>query len=247
MIIMVKRGLIFIILVVLLSSFANAGFLDYFKGPIFTGQWQDFLTGNIVQEENFINYASPDGSNILESNPIYIEASHSKKADCYYGFKLARTSGYTYFQLFTLTGDTYHYTSTELKDNDYEISVKCTDVNGNTNMRNYFITVKAGDTRVYRPEPKAITIKTEEMLKVIEEKPELICDGCVFDGSCLKEGNAVEGYYCSGTELKPRLNDGKACVKEYECLTNVCNKNKCGKGDLLSAFLDYLNSLFKKQ
>ena len=245
---MVKRGLIFAILLVLLSSFANAGFLDYFKGPIFLGAWQDFLTGNIVQEERFINYASPDGSTILESNPIYIEVSTSKKAECYYGFKLARTSGYTYFQLFKLTGDTYHYTSTELKDNDYEISIKCADVNGNTNMRNYFITVKAGDTKVYRPEPESVKeVKTEKIPEVIEEKPELICNGCLFDTSCLKEGNAVEGYYCFGKELKPRLADGKECIKEYECLSNICDKNKCGKRDILSAFLDYLNSVFKKQ
>ena len=169
---MVKRGLIFAVLVVLLSGLASAGFIDYFRGPIFSGTWQDFLTGNLVQEENFINYASPDGSTILESNPIYIEVSTSKKAECYYGFKLARTSGYTYFQLFKLTGDTYHYTSIELKDNDYEINIKCADVNGNTNMRNYFISVKAGDTKAYRPEPESIKEAIiEDMPEVIEEKP----------------------------------------------------------------------------
>jgi len=245
---MVKRGLIFAVLAVLLSGLASAGFIDYFRGPIFSGAWQDFLTGNLVLEENFINYASPDGSTILESNPIYIEVSTSKKAECYYGFKLARTSGYTYFQLFKLTGDTYHYTSIELKDNDYEINIKCADVNGNTNMRNYFISVKAGDTKAYRPEPESIKEAIiEDMPEVIEEKPELICDGCLFDTNCLKEGNAVEGYYCSGKELKPRLADGKECAKEHECLANICDKNKCGKRDILSVILDYLNSVFKKQ
>lgn len=247
---MFKRGLVLVLAVILLSGLVGAGFFTFVHDSVFTGHWYDYLTGNIVQEEDFITYVSPDGSSPVNSNPLYIEAGTSKKAKCYYHFNLKGNTGFLFFELFNLTKGTYHYTSVELNDNDYEMSIKCTDEGGNTNMEKYLIKIKTEGRWVYRPEPSSLREQEEEEIvvgEVSEEEPAMICDGCVFDNVCLKEGNTINAYYCDGENLKPRFDDEVRCFNNYECLSNVCMNNICGKEkSLLVRFLEYLKGFIKQ-
>jgi len=144
--------------------------ISSFKGGLFTGVWNEYLTGSVVQGERIINYIRPEGG-IIDSNPIYLEVSTLKNAKCYYYFKLSGSTGFSYFQLFKLTGESYHYTSTELKDNNYEMSIKCSDLSGNTETRNYFVSVKTNGKIVYRSEPAKQVVEEPKIEDAAEEKP----------------------------------------------------------------------------
>ncbi|NTV23439.1 MAG: hypothetical protein HGA85_03630 [Nanoarchaeota archaeon] len=68
--------------------------------------------------------------------------------------------------------------------------------------------------------------------------------GCNMDGRCVpysaRQGNA----YCGPDgNISTQKSNGKECKRDYECITNVCEENRCSEG-MLQKILNWFMKLF---
>lgn len=83
------------------------------------------LTGQITQE-NIIVSISPQGE--YNNKALHIEVLTSEKAKCMYNLGTKNTVALKYFDVMTVTGGFKHsQLLKDLKDNEYDLSIKCTD------------------------------------------------------------------------------------------------------------------------
>ncbi len=58
----------------------------------------------------------------------------------------------------------------------------------------------------------------------------VICDGCILGDKCAPIGYRIKGRYCSlNSEFADYLEEGQNCENNFECDTNICENNQCGK------------------
>jgi len=58
----------------------------------------------------------------------------------------------------------------------------------------------------------------------------VICSGCIVGDKCVPIGYRTGNKYCNiESELAGQKNDEISCNNAYECESNICEKNKCGK------------------
>jgi len=61
------------------------------------------------------------------------------------------------------------------------------------------------------------------------EKKVFLCSTCELDGMCYPIGFRKETEFCSGKEFAEQKPDDEECNNPYECTSNICEKNQCGK------------------
>ena len=71
----------------------------------------------------------------------------------------------------------------------------------------------------------------------------LKCNGCLRGENCYPLGYTQEGIFCSQDKVfYLQLNTGSNCYKDYECISNSCNSNKCVENGLFNKIIGW----FKK-
>ena len=75
---------------------------------------------------------------------------------------------------------------------------------------------------------------TEDICTSIRKCTHRNTQGCPKDGACLPEGTYeyLDGklsYCSSGFEWKARKDEGISCINNYECLSALCEQDKCTK------------------
>ena len=67
--------------------------------------------------------------------------------------------------------------------------------------------------------------------------------GCNFNGTCVYVGKIIGGMFCSKNNLMEQIKSkNELCDNNYECISNICKKNKCKS----QGFIIWLKGLFGK-
>jgi len=76
-------------------------------------------------------------------------------------------------------------------------------------------------------------IEEDEPVEVPEpdviEKTVFVCGACELDNICYPVGFRKDKEYCSGSSFSQQKEDEDDCNNPYECTSNICEKNQCGK------------------
>lgn len=76
-------------------------------------------------------------------------------------------------------------------------------------------------------------VEEEEPIAVPEpdevEKKIFICGACELDGLCYPIGFRKGQEFCIGKEFADQKDDEAQCSNSYECKSNICERNQCGK------------------
>jgi hypothetical protein len=72
-------------------------------------------------------------------------------------------------------------------------------------------------------------------------------NGCQFDEKCFAIGTILENQFCSTDKTIKSLKPNKEpCDDHYECLTELCTKNKCSNPSFISKISNLFKVLFRK-
>ncbi len=73
-----------------------------------------------------------------------------------------------------------------------------------------------------------INPSTDEPLNINSEKD--ICKGCTHDDVCYSLGYRKEGTFCTDKlHFESQKDDNNNCSNAFECKSNICEKNQCGR------------------
>ena len=72
-------------------------------------------------------------------------------------------------------------------------------------------------------------------------------NGCEFNEKCFAIGSIIENKFCSTDKtLKPLKPKKEPCDNDYECLTELCIKNKCNTTSFTSRIFNWIKLLFSR-
>jgi len=72
-------------------------------------------------------------------------------------------------------------------------------------------------------------------------------NGCEFNEKCFAIGTILENQFCSTDKTIKSLKPNKEpCDDHYECLTELCTKNKCSNPSFISKISNWFKILFRK-
>jgi hypothetical protein len=78
----------------------------------------------------------------------------------------------------------------------------------------------------------------------VETKEECLF-GCFYNERCYNVGSRVNGDYCSERlSFVSQVMDGKDCLDNYECISNICLENECISLNLFQKFVAWLKGSF---
>lgn len=71
--------------------------------------------------------------------------------------------------------------------------------------------------------------------------------GCNFNGICVPPGARTGDKFCTKDNIMESLRQKKEyCDNNYECLSNICNKNKCRNTPLIKRISGWFKGLFNR-
>lgn len=89
-------------------------------------------------------------------------------------------------------------------------------------------TTTASDSNKNAKEPTKIETKKSSGSSTSQSP--IICNGCIIGDNCVPLGYRTGNNYCTiESELANQKNDASSCNNSYQCKSNMCENNQCGR------------------